>query len=150
VRVGNEDLKCGANVLQLKPILATIASMSNWDQRHWVIVMVVFVVGGARAMADDFYFGQPLLQVQFDQLVPRSSPTITSKFDRLRPTTSPLIDPGVATIPITDNLVHPLDQCLLITSEGAAQRASGHYFLRTTPHIDKSGRKVKWAEDPLR
>jgi hypothetical protein len=32
-----------------------------------------------------------------------------------------LVDPGVATIPITDNLVHPLEHPLLITSEGTGQ-----------------------------
>ncbi|HEY2713753.1 MAG TPA: hypothetical protein VGI60_14660 [Chthoniobacterales bacterium] len=89
--------------------------------REWFVVVIVFLAACTRAIGDDSNLGQPLIQAQFDKLIPTSYPTATSRFDRLRETTWPLIDPGVATIPITDNLVHPLEQPLLITSEGVGQ-----------------------------
>ena len=95
--------------------------MSKRCGRQWVGVVIVSLVACMRAVGDDTYFCQPLIQAQFDKLIPTSYPTATSRFDRLRETTWPLVDPGVATIPITDNLVHPLEHPLLITSEGTGQ-----------------------------
>jgi|KBSMisStaDraftv2_1062788.scaffolds.fasta_scaffold75620_2 hypothetical protein len=95
--------------------------MSNRCGQQWVVVVIVSLVACMRAVGDDSYSGQPLIQAQFDKLIPTSYPTATSRFDRLRETTWPLVDPGVATIPITDNLVHPLEHPLLITSEGTGQ-----------------------------
>ncbi len=95
--------------------------MSKRCWREWAVVVIVFLVAGTRVSGDDSYSGQPLIQARFDNLIPTSYPTATSRFDRLRETTWPLVDPGVATIPITDNLVYPLDQPLLITSEGVGQ-----------------------------
>jgi hypothetical protein len=95
--------------------------MSKRCWREWAVVVVVSLVACMRVSGDDSYSGQPLIQARFDNLIPTSYPTATARFDRLRETTWPLVDPGVATIPITDNLVYPLDQPLLITSEGVGQ-----------------------------
>ena len=87
--------------------------------RRWLVMATFLVVGALRATAgEDSYFGQPLVQVRFDQLVPTTHPIVTPKFDRLLQTDVPLTDPGVARVPITDNLIHPLEQPLLIASEG--------------------------------
>src|SRR5689334_15351951 len=87
-------------------------------QQFMAVMVVALLMCATRAIADDSYGGLPLLQVRFDQLIPTSFPTKTSGFERLRQTTWPLVDPGVATVPITENLVHPLDQPLLIMTEG--------------------------------
>jgi len=54
-------------------------------------------------------------------LIPTSYPTLRPSFERLIQTTLPLTDPGIARVPITENLVHPLDQQLLIVNEGWGQ-----------------------------
>jgi hypothetical protein len=81
-----------------------------------ILVTVALAVCVARAWAEDAYTSQPLAQAQFDKLIPTSSPTATTTFNRLRQTTWPLINPGVANVPITENLIHPVDYPLLITT----------------------------------
>lgn len=70
----------------------------------------------ARATNDDVYFSAPLTQVTFDRLIPTFYPTIEPHFNGLQPTTYPLIYPGVPRVHITENLVYPSDQPLLIVN----------------------------------
>jgi hypothetical protein len=84
---------------------------------QWLFVATALALSGVRATADD----APLIQARFDQLIPISYPTIGPSFDRLIQTTWPLTDPGIARVPITENLVRPLDQQLLIVNEGWGQ-----------------------------
>jgi hypothetical protein len=88
---------------------------------QWLFVATALALSGVRATADDANFGEQLIQARFDQLIPISYPTLRPSFDRLIQTTLPLIDPGIARVPITENLVHPLDQPLLIVNEGLGQ-----------------------------
>jgi len=85
--------------------------------RQWLFVATALALSGVRATADD----APLIQVRFDQLISTSYPTIRPGFDRLIQTTLPLTDPGIARVPITENLVRPLDQPLVIVNEGWGQ-----------------------------
>src|SRR6476620_2291579 len=85
--------------------------------RQWLFVATALALSGVRATADD----APLIQVRFDQLISTSYPTIRPGFDRLIQTTLPLTDPGIARVPITENLVRPLDQPLLIVNEVSGQ-----------------------------
>ena len=87
--------------------------------RQWLFVATALALSGVRATADDANSGEPLVQARFDQLIPTSYPTLRPSFDRLIQTTGPLTDPGTARVPITENLVHPLDQPLLIVNEGS-------------------------------
>jgi len=89
--------------------------------RQWLFVATALALSGVRATADDPNFGEPLIQARFDQLIPISYPTVRPSFDRLIQTTLPLTDPGIARVPITENLVRPLDQPLLIVNEGSGQ-----------------------------
>ena len=89
--------------------------------RQWLFVATALALSGVRATADDVYSGDRLIQVRFDQLISTSYPTIRPGFDRLIQTTLPLTDPGIARVPITENLVHPLNQQLLIVNEGWGQ-----------------------------
>jgi hypothetical protein len=89
--------------------------------RQWLFVATALALSGVRATADDANSGEPLIQARFDQLIPRSYPTIRPGFDRLIQTTLPLSDPGIARVPITENLVRPLDQPLLSVNEGLGQ-----------------------------
>ena len=84
--------------------------------RQWLFVATALALSGVPAMADDANLGEPLIQARFDQLVPTSYPTIRPRFDRLIQTSWPVIHPGVAQVPITANLVRPLDQPLLIVN----------------------------------
>ena len=84
---------------------------------QWLFVATALALSGVRATADD----APLIQARFDQLIPISYPTLRASFDRLIQTTLPLTDPGIARVPITENLVHPLDQPLVIVNEGWGQ-----------------------------
>jgi hypothetical protein len=88
---------------------------------QWLFVATALALSGVRATAEDPNFGEPLIQARFDQLIPISYPTIRPSFDRLIQTTLPLTNPGIARVPITENLVRPLDQPLLIVSEGLGQ-----------------------------
>ena len=65
------------------------------------------------AFADGSYPGQPLIQADFDRLVPISSRLKITRFNALKPTTYPVIQSGIARVPITENLVHPTDRPLL-------------------------------------
>ena len=87
----------------------------------WLFVGAALALSGVRATAEDANLGEPLIQARFDQLIPISYPTIRPSFDRLIQTTLPLTDPGIGRVPITENLVHPLDQQLLIVNEGWGQ-----------------------------
>ena len=84
---------------------------------QWLFVATALALSGVRATADD----APLIQARFDQLIPTSYPTMRPSFDRLIQTTLPLSDPGIARVPITENLVRPLDQPLVIVNEGWGQ-----------------------------
>ena len=89
--------------------------------RLFFTVATALALSGVRATADDANVSEPLIQARFDQLIPTSYPTIRPSFDRLIQTTLPLTDPGIGRVPITENLVHPLDQQLLIVNEGWGQ-----------------------------
>jgi hypothetical protein len=80
----------------------------------WVLAVVALAMSGVPALSQDVYFSEPLIQTTFDHLIPTTHPTIRPKFDQLRPTTRPLIHPGVPRVHITENLIHPLAQRLLI------------------------------------
>jgi hypothetical protein len=89
--------------------------------RQWLFIAAALALSGARATADDTNSGEQLIQARFDQLIPTSYPTVRTTFDRLIQTTWPLSDPGIGRVPITENLVHPLDQPLVIVNEGWGQ-----------------------------
>ena len=89
--------------------------------RRWLFVVTALALSGVQATADDANSDEPLVQARFDQLIPTSYPTLRPSFDRLIQTTGPLTDPGIARVPITENLVHPLDRPLLIVNEGLGQ-----------------------------
>jgi hypothetical protein len=91
---------------------------------HWAFVVVALAMSGLPAVGDDTYFGKPLIQATFDRLIPTSYPTIKPNFSRLRPTTLPLIHPGIPRVHITENLVHPLAQPLLLVNEEAGSLAA--------------------------
>ena len=95
--------------------------MKSTCGRQWLFVATALALSGVRATADDANSGEPLVQARFDQLIPTSYPTLRPSFDRLIQTSGPLTDPGIARVPITENLVHPLDQQLLIVNEGLGQ-----------------------------
>src|SRR4029077_19679249 len=95
--------------------------MKTARSRQWLFVATALALSGVRATADDANSGEPLVQARFDQLIPTSYPTLRPGFDRLIQTTGPLTDPGIARVPIPENLVHPLDQQLLIVNEGLGQ-----------------------------
>ena len=88
--------------------------------RQWLFATAVLALSGVGATADDAS-GERLVQARFDQLVPTSYPIVRPRFDRLIQTTWPLTDPGIGRVPITENLVRPLDQPLLIVNEGWGQ-----------------------------
>jgi hypothetical protein len=91
--------------------------MKSVRSLRWALMMIVLAISGLPALADDNYLDMPLTQARFDRLIPTSYPTTRAKFNRLIPTTLPLIQPGIARIHITENLVYPLSQPLLIVSE---------------------------------
>ena len=74
------------------------------------------IIARASAYSDYVYIEQPLFHPTFDRLIPTSYPTIEPDFNKLRPTTWPLIHPGIPEVHIIDNLVHPIDQQLLIVN----------------------------------
>ncbi len=78
------------------------------------IIAAALSIATVSAYSDYVYPDQPLIQVTFDRLIPTSFPTIQPDFNKLRPTTRPLIYPGVPQVHIIDNLVHPMEQPLLI------------------------------------
>jgi hypothetical protein len=106
--------------------------MTVFRSLQWGFVVGIFAVSGLPALGDEINVGEPLIQANFDQLIPTSYPTISPKFNRLRPTTLPLIDPGIARVHITENLVYPLEQPLLLTNEvsgfSAAAFGAGVYW----------------------
>jgi hypothetical protein len=88
--------------------------------RQWLFAATGLALSGVAATADDAS-DERLIQARFDQLVPTSYPTVRTRFDRLIQTTWPLTDPGIARVPITENLVNPMDQPLVIVNEGWGQ-----------------------------
>jgi hypothetical protein len=84
---------------------------------QWALVLGALAISGLPALADDNYLERPLIQATYDRLIPTSYPTIRPKFNRLIPTTLPLIQAGIARVHITENLVYPLSQPLLIVNE---------------------------------
>jgi hypothetical protein len=92
--------------------------MKSVRSLQWALVMIALAMSGLPALADDDnYLGMPLTQARFDRLIPTSYPTIRPKFNHLRPTTLPLIHPGIPRVHITENLVRPLSQPLLLVNE---------------------------------
>ncbi|HEX5177478.1 MAG TPA: hypothetical protein VFV83_10635 [Chthoniobacteraceae bacterium] len=84
---------------------------------QWPVMLVALAINSLPALADDNYLDRPLIQATFDRLIPTSYPTFRPRFNRLIPTTLPLLQPGVARVHITENLVYPLSQPLLIVNE---------------------------------
>ena len=66
-------------------------------------------------MGESSYSGQPLVQANFDRMVPITYPLVNTQFNKLKPTSFPVIQPGVARVRITENLVRPMEQPLLRT-----------------------------------
>ena len=92
--------------------------MKSVRSLQWALVIVILAMSGLPASADDDnYLGMPLTQARFDRLIPTSYPTIRPTFNRLIPTTLPLIQPGIARVHVTENLVYPLSQPLLIVNQ---------------------------------
>jgi hypothetical protein len=91
--------------------------MKSVRSLQWALMMITLAMSGLPAFADDNYLDMPLTQARFDRLIATSYPTIRPKFNRLIPTTLPLIQPGIARVHITENLVYPLSQPLLIVNE---------------------------------
>ena len=69
-----------------------------------------------KAMGDDPYQSRPLVQAEFNRLVPSNYPLVTTRFNTLKPTTYPVLQPGKASVHITEKLVRPIDQPLLRTN----------------------------------
>jgi hypothetical protein len=88
--------------------------------RPWLLVVAALMISGVGASGDS-YSGRPLVQARFDQLIPTSYPTIRPGFHRLVQTTWPLTDPGIARLPMTQNLLNPFAQPLLIVNGGAGR-----------------------------
>jgi hypothetical protein len=80
------------------------------------LIAVAVAIGNASAYSDYVYVEQPLIHPTFDHLIPTFYPTIQPDFNKLIPTTYPLIHPGIPRVHITDNLINPLDQPLLIVN----------------------------------
>lgn len=80
------------------------------------IFILAVALTKARAAYDDVYFSAPLIQVRFDKLIPTFYPTIEPHFNGLQSTTYPLTYPGAPRVHITENLVCPSDQPLLIVN----------------------------------
>ena len=95
--------------------------MKTTCAQHWLFVAAALALSAVTAPADDTNSGGQLIQARFDQLIPTSYPTLRTTFDRLIQTTWPLTDPGIARVPITENLVNPVDQPLVIVNEGWGQ-----------------------------
>jgi hypothetical protein len=131
----------------IKPALVQNRSMSKaWWRALIIVAMAALLVSARQAVADGAYYGQPLTQASFDKLIPTSYPTATVRFDRLHQTTWPLIDPGVATVPITDNLIHPTDYPLLVPTEGVGPLHRVRSIQRTIPVLrPASGAQVSAA-----
>ena len=91
--------------------------MKSFRTLPWALGMVALTMSGLPVSADDNYLERPLIQATFHRLIPTSYPTIKPGFHRLIPTTLPLIQPGIARVHITENLVYPLSQPLLIVNE---------------------------------
>ena len=56
---------------------------------------------------------RPLIQVDFNRLVPITYPLVTTRFNTLKPTTYPVSETGVARVHTTENLIRPIDKPLL-------------------------------------
>ena len=87
---------------------------------RWLLVAAVVAISGSGARAADSYSGQSLIRPRFDRLIPTTSPVIRPGFHRLVQTTWPLINPGIARLPMTQDLIRPSDQPLLIVNQGGA------------------------------
>jgi hypothetical protein len=56
---------------------------------------------------------RPLIQVDFNRLVPITYPLVTTRFNTLKPTAYPVSETGVARVHTTENLIRPIDKPLL-------------------------------------
>ena len=79
-------------------------------------MVLTLTFGVTKAMGDGSYPGQPLVQVEFNHLVPRSYPLVTTQFNALKPSSYPVIQSGVAKVHITEKLVRPTERPLLRTN----------------------------------
>ena len=116
--------------------------MKSFRTLPLALVIVALAISGLSALADDTYLEAPLTQARFDRLIPTSYPTVRPKFGRLIPTTLPLIQPGIARVHITENLVYPLSQPLLIVNERPESRAAS---LSQRPRPQPRARAVSYA-----
>ena len=98
--------------------------MKSVRSLQWTLVLVALAMSGLPALGDDIYLGKPLTQATFDRLIPTSYPTFKPSFTHLRPTTLPLIHPGIPRVHITENLVRPLSQPLLLVNERSESLAA--------------------------
>ena len=101
-------------------------------------MVVVLALSGSRGSGQDTSSGSPIVPVSFDRMIPITYPLVRTRFDRLRPTTYPLIDPGIANIPITENLVNSFARPLVPTFEVATFPVS-RAAVRTTDRVAQQG-----------
>ena len=119
-----ETIPIASNCIAFARALCQDRYMRNVRSLRWAFVVVISAMSGLRALGDDTHFSKPLIQASFNQLIPRSYPTIKPNFSRLQPTTLPLIHPGIPRVHITENLVDPLAQPLLLVNEAPQSLAT--------------------------
>jgi hypothetical protein len=100
----------------------TVALLLEQDQRMSFVrvlgrlfVVSALALSATQAMGDNSYPGQPLIQANFNRLLPITYPLVNTQFNKLKPTSFPVIQPGVARVHITEKLVRPMEQPLLRT-----------------------------------
>lgn len=104
----------------------------------WALVVVVLTLTGSRGSGQDASSDSPIIPVSFDHMVPITYPLIHTRFDLVRPTTYPLIDPGIAHIPMTENLTNSFARPLVPMYEAAAVPVSVA-AVKTTDHVTQQG-----------
>ena len=90
-------------------------AMRNIRRLAAVLLSGILALSVSRGLSQEVSTATPIIHVSFDQLVPSSYPVIHPRFDRLRSTTYPIIHPGIPQVHISDNLVRPTSQPLLLT-----------------------------------
>ena len=117
---------------------------------RWALVVVVLALSGSRGSGQDTSSGSPIVPVSFDRLVPIIYPLVHTRFDRLRPTTYPLIDPGIADIPITENLTNSFARPLVPTFAVATFPGSMAAVRTTDRVVQQGGRPTIKVDTALR
>jgi len=118
--------------------------MKSYRTLLGALVIVALAMSGLSALAEDNYLSGPLIQARFDRLIPTSYPTIRPKFNRLISTTWPLIQPGIAQVHITENLVYPLSQPLLIVNERPESWTGGAIRRPRAPRAKAGPVSIAW------